>query len=363
MTTATSSTSFTLPHPELTAITERPTISTINRLRKELYDNAMSVETTAGGGENGHLGLVMDPISYQAHAGEPFIEPAHPGPLPDHQGLTEKQIIAANRLYDTHMADYKTCKQLKVELRKQLIAAVPKLYLPPDDPLFGYNKITPAQMLQHLVATYGHMTPDELEANEKCLEQEFNIDDGIEALWRRISEIQTLAASAGEPIPDSAVLRRTLQVLDNTGLYTQGCRDWRKRPIAEHTMENFITHFNEEDVERRRQLTAQQAGFHGANHTTTAATPQANNTRSNNTSPSNTSEVHCEGIALYYCWTHGLSRNYAHTSKTCKTPAEGHQKEATFKNMMEGCRTLMTPRNLRRNASNNATGTNTQANE
>jgi hypothetical protein len=31
--------------------------------------------------------------------------------------------------------------------------------------------------------------------------------------------------------------------------------------------------------------------------------------------------------------------------------------------MMEGCRALMTPRNLRRNANNNATVTNTQANE
>ena len=119
------------------------------------------------GGKNGHLGLVMDPTIYQAHAGEPFLEPVHPGPLPNHQGLTEKQIITANCLYDLQMAEYKTCKLLKVELCKQIIAAIPKLYLPPDDPLFSYNKITPAQLLQHLVTTYGHMTPDELEANKK----------------------------------------------------------------------------------------------------------------------------------------------------------------------------------------------------
>ena len=178
--TMTSSTSFTFPHPELMAITEWPTISTTNRLCKELYDNAMSVKTTAGSGKNGHLGLVMDPASYQAHAGELFIKPMHPGPLPDHQGLTEKQIITANQhLYNTCMAEYKTFKQLQVELHKQIIAAIPKLYLPPDDPLFGYNKITPAQMLQHLVTTYGQMTPNELKANEKRLEQEFNINNRI----------------------------------------------------------------------------------------------------------------------------------------------------------------------------------------
>jgi hypothetical protein len=314
MTTTTGSTSFTFPHPELTAITERPTIATTNRLRKELYDNAMSVETSAGGGENGHLGLVI------------------PGPLPDYAGLTEKQIIAANRLYDTSMAKYKTCKALKVKLRKQIIAAVPKLYLPPDDPLFGYNKITPAQMLQHLTNAYGKMTPDELEANEKRLEQPFNVDDGIETLWRNIADIQTLTTAAEEPIPTSAIIRRTLQVLKHTGLFTQGCRDWRKRPEAEHTLPNFIKHFNEEDMERQRQLTAQQAGFHGANHCancimTVTPTPPENQANATTTTGD---------PAVYYCWSHGLGTNRNHTSMTCKFPNDGHKTEATFTNRMEG---------------------------
>ena len=336
------------------AITKWPTISTTNCLRKELYDNAMSVETTAGGSKNGHLGLVMEPAAYQAHAAEQFIEPAHPGPLPDHQELTKKQIIAANRLYDAQMVEYKTCKLLKVELHKQIIAAVPKLYLPLDNPLFGYNKITPAQMLQHLITTYGQMTPDELKANEKRLEQEFNVDDGIESLWRCISDIQTLATTAGEPIPNSVVIRRTLQVINNTGLYTQGCRDWHKRPSAEHTLDNFITHFNEEDVKRHRQLTVQQVGFHGANNTTALPKPKA----SHASSP-NTPDAHCEGFKLYYCWTHGLGCNQAHTSKTCNLLAEGHKKEATYKDMMGGSRTILLPKFQR----NNQTQSNTQANE
>ena len=34
-----------------------------------------------------------------------------------------------------------------------------------------------------------------------------------------------------------------------------------------------------------------------------------------------------------YCWTHGACN---HTSKECENPTEGHQKAATFKNMMKG---------------------------
>ena len=348
------STSFTFPHLELMAITEWPTISTTNCLHKELYDNAMSVKTTAGSGKNGHLGLVMDPASYQAHAAKLFIKPAHPSPLPDHQGLTKKQIIAANCLYDVQMAEYKMCKLLKVELHKQIIAAIPKLYLPPDDPLFGYNKITPAQMLQHLITPCGQMTPDELKANEKCLEQEFNVDDRIESLWHHISEIQTLATSAGEPIPNSTVMHCTLQVMDNTGLYMQGCCDWHKCPSAEHTLDNFIAHFNKEDVKHCHQLTVQQVRFHRANHTTSIVNPQANNTSSNNTP-----DAQCEGFKLYYCWTHGLSCNQAHTSKTCKTPAEGHKKEATYKDMMGGSCMILLPKFQH----NNQAQSTTQANE
>ena len=125
-----------------------------------------------------------------------------------------------------------------------------------------------------------------------------------------------------------------------------------------HFAQNFIAHFNKEDVKWCQQLTVQQAGFHGTNHMTTIVTPQANNT-----SPSNTSIMNCEGITLYYCWTHGLSRNHSHTSKTYKSPAKGHQKEATFRNMMGSCCTLMRPCNQPCNTSNNITDANTQANK
>ena len=37
-----------------------------------------------------------------------------------------------------------------------------------------------------------------------------------------------------------------------------------------------------------------------------------------------------------HCWTHGFDVADSHTSATCKTPAQGHQKEATLTNQMGG---------------------------
>lgn len=268
-TTSSSLSTSTFPHPELTAITDKPTIATVKLLRRKIFANARAIPSTAGGGNNGHLGLIMANAAYVARAGVPFVEPVHPGPLPIHPpGATSAQITATNRQYDTNLAAQTLCVQVKEELRKQILAAVPKIYLPPEDPNFGYADITPMAMMTHLNDTYGTMTQDEIEANRAKLDEPYNVDEGIESLWTRIADVQALAAAAGEPILDNAAIRLTLHVLEETGLFTQGCRDWHKKPVADQTMVNFRSHFNDEDNERRRLLTAQQAGYHGANQAT-----------------------------------------------------------------------------------------------
>jgi hypothetical protein len=38
----------------------------------------------------------------------------------------------------------------------------------------------------------------------------------------------------------------------------------------------------------------------------------------------------------HYCWSHGLTRSSNHTSANCRTPEEGHKRNATFENRMGG---------------------------
>ena len=62
MTTTSTTKEFTLPHPTLDKVGENepPTAFTLRALRRQLYANATSVDTTLGGGGHGHLGIVMD---------------------------------------------------------------------------------------------------------------------------------------------------------------------------------------------------------------------------------------------------------------------------------------------------------------
>ena len=64
-------------HPELSRIIGEPNTSTLITLQAEIRDNAQAVQTTLGGGENGHLGLVCSPETYQALIPnvDPYIRP------------------------------------------------------------------------------------------------------------------------------------------------------------------------------------------------------------------------------------------------------------------------------------------------
>ena len=52
------------PYPTLTPITAKPTVGTLQRLRREIYANARSVHTTFNGGTHGYLGVVMPDDDY-----------------------------------------------------------------------------------------------------------------------------------------------------------------------------------------------------------------------------------------------------------------------------------------------------------
>jgi hypothetical protein len=103
-------------------------------------------------------------------------------------------------------------------------------------------------------------------------------------------------------------------------------------------MATFQTHFRATDQDRRLNLTAGAAGFHGANHAITAPTaaqivaylatlPAASLATPPPAQPP---------APRSYCWTQGVVLNPNHTSVTCSNKAASHQDAATLTNQMGG---------------------------
>ena len=319
---------LTYPHPVLTPIVGRPDNTTIQVLQKEIYANAKAIDSTRGGGQNGHLAIVMAAPAYLARSGVVFNAPVHPGDAPEHAvGATTAQITETNRRFKYDLADHRLFRTVSEELKQQLLLAVPHRYFRVfEDVDMGYADVTVLTILTHLKTVYAVVEPEDIDKNREKLSTPWNPDDPIEELWHRISEIQRFASASEEEITDSTALRLTLKVFDATGVFITDTEKWRDKDLIDWTMDNFQEHFNKATKERTRKLTAQTAGFHGAHSAVIVTPPGAANALTPAT-PAGTTAVIPPGRAsdYFYCWTHGLGKNDKHTSLLCENRAPGHK--------------------------------------
>lgn len=147
-----------------------------------------------------------------------------------------------------------------------------------------------------LNTTYGTVTPDDLANNLEKMNATWSPTQPIEDLWNQIHKCQSYA-EAYDPISNPMAVCSAVANLTISGVFADALCDWRRKPITDQTWNNLLTHFNEVDKERHHTLTSTEAGY--AN--TAQQKPQTNNP---------------PFINMGYCWSHGLTANSNHTSKT-----------------------------------------------
>lgn len=346
-----SSPKFNFPYETLTPIQGKPMNTTLQLLQRQLFTNARSVPSARGGGNHGHLAIVLNPADYVARVGVPFVIPVHPGPAPEAAAGTAAVIAVALRNYNDALSDVTLYNSLSSALTAQILTAVNASFLSAlEDPDFGFGDVTPLAMLNHLRAEYGTMTPEELERNRSALSEPWNFDDPIEDLWSKISNIQRIATLGHVPIPDITIITLTLAMIEKTGLLSTTTEKFRLRPVDEWTFAVFKAEFHLGNKERIRRLTAGDAGFHRAHSAAAIVTPPATETAAAVTptpiaaAAAASRHVTVEGGKMYYCWTHGLSPHRNHTSLTCHRKAAGHKDDATAFKMKGGNNTISSGR-------------------
>ena len=249
MTTLPSALPAAFPKPTLTPIEGRPTPANIQLLTQELYQNALSQPSTLGGGSNGHIGMVMTAAKYAEGSAEPYIEPtAPPADIILSTTPTDTQIHAANYQRQTNQHRRKIRAEylaVKSALTQQLLAAVEEpFYSSLRHNLYGYHSQTPLTLLQHFTSTYGQIEPEDLLRNREQLQGEWNPDDGMEALWDRITHCQAYANGTDDAISDTVAITLTLKAISESGVMTRYVQDWKLRPAHTRTMTEYKTFFN-----------------------------------------------------------------------------------------------------------------------
>lgn len=422
-TTDTIITSFTVKPenmPRISTDASKPTYSTLRAFQDAIQDNAMTIPSPQT--ELGHLALVISPADFFAvNARTAFIVPTDPGLAPTNPasatraGATTRASAGADaaaavpdptsdlaftgpealRAFKEAKETFNTYNKAKTALRNLILNSVHDTYICAlKEKITRYRMVEPITILNHLWSTYGTIDAADNTANETRMKAQWNPPTPIEELFKQLEEGQLYAASGGETIDDTQLMRWGYDNIDNTGLFDSDNAKWRKLPITSRTWSQFKIYYSQCEHDRSKHTTKAETKY-SANQveamietqiqsyinqmmqhdTDTANEPplteeynkgtSANaisvadiekmivkhlvpnngggrtNTKTNGkrTTPKETPKAQgldTDGTPITYCWTHGITRNLKHTSCTCTRQAEGHKTEATFSNRMGG---------------------------
>jgi hypothetical protein len=324
-----------LPHDPLTPLDPNttPTPTAVRRLRQEMYNNALSMQTTYGGGQHGHLGMLMPYHRYQVLAKTPYsLSDSAPAFVDPHEQAAARQVwwkpwtwtqstAATTKLYndaklkfDKATTNWEAAHEFKRTMRKLLIQAVPAMYLTTfHSSEYGYADMEPGAVLEQLIHKYGTITRKEMAANLAKMRLPWNPDAPIETVFTNAEECQKFATDGDEPIPEGQYIEALEETFRNSGVLEQAVYAWETMSEEDQTLELMREHFTKADIVRRSKrdtirgtLTANLAGA-------TPVTPSPPPTKP----------------ARQYCWTHGFGN---HSGTNCRSPAKGHVREATMDN-------------------------------
>ena len=317
-----------------------PTPAAVRRLRKECLQCARAVPSTLGGGQLGLSGLILEPADYALMlvAGVAPLAFQRPAQIPVYHppgGHAAGAVAAAQATFQAELKEWNNCNAVDSQLKKMILEAVDDVYTASlADEMHGYATVTTQELITHLVDTYGAIDEDALADNLALMEEVWDPKNPIETIFNRAHNCRLFAAAGGDRISDANTIRMILKALKGSGVMDEGIKDWKKRAAADRTWAHMPTFFINFEKERRKELTAANAGYNTAN---AAVEDKKSKSNKENNVPEGTNQfMNLGGKNWSYCWTHGLTNNTSHTSKTCTRRAEGHNEEATIDNMLGG---------------------------
>ena len=255
--------------PDLTPVIGKPDYETLYQTIVDLRTNAISVHSNLGGGNHGHLGLLMSPAQYAVESQVPFIRPTHPGALNIPVATARHLADQMEREYKENLRVFHEVRGVEKALTQQVVSALESKYL-----LSFKNRQTGQfngnllQILQHLQTTYGQISPAQLSAFEKeVIDLHYDPTTPIDIVFQKIEDLMMYGDFAQCPFTAEQAIQRAYNIVNATGLYKDYIKTWSRRPRADKTWPNFKDHFRTAHLELQEtgELTLHEAGYGNAN--------------------------------------------------------------------------------------------------
>jgi len=234
-------------YTELTRIIGEPSTATLIILLKEVRANASSVHTDLGGGADGHLGLVCTPAVYLTLVpnGAVYVRPANPGRLQLLQTMTQYAIAQARDEHAEATRVFREVLGVERALRQQIVTAVDPKYLRAlRTP--GTNKLTHTipEIFEHLFATYGDVTPQDLrELTARVEALVLPPQEPVDTIFGEIDDLATISDYANAPLTPSQKINMAYLYFQKCGIFKSALTKWDEAADAGKTWLTFKEHF------------------------------------------------------------------------------------------------------------------------
>lgn len=234
---------------EITKIDGQPEDEDLNKLTKELTNALASVATENGGGEHGHVGLIVEEGEYItfSNGGAKYIIPPNPKAYPanaDADAAKREKQVAEHK---AKIAEYETHLGVESWTRRKITGAIDHEWIAElESETMGFNHRSPKEILRHLRSVGGtldHMDITELFSN---LQKPW---DGIEtpaSYFARGDKFERQLEKAGQAKNPALRLAFALATFEESGEFEPSLRDWQTRTTTNKTFPKFRVYMQQE---------------------------------------------------------------------------------------------------------------------
>jgi hypothetical protein len=260
-------------HKVLAKIHGKPTYESLQNVLTELKANASSVPSTLGGGQHGHLGLILSEVRYNAlpHTA-PWVTPGNPSVFIPPAAGTAAQIEAAKDVWHELKRTFETCQATEKALIAQIVASIDPIYLRAMlNRATGQYSTSIRALLLHLFTTYGKITPQQVKAKEMELyNMHYDISQPVDTVFSAIDDLSELADHANSPMTAQQMIDLAYVIFAKQPILQHDLRLWNRRPAADRNWADMMEHLRDAQTDLSSLPTAgdiyhQQPG-HQANN-------------------------------------------------------------------------------------------------
>jgi hypothetical protein len=241
----------------VTKIHGQPTSHDLTNLEKEIISILANIPTTLGGGNHGHVGVIMDQLDYNTMTtGIDFVNPVNPGIYPAGLALNAAAGTRAREeaIHKELIAQFETFEGVKLGTKDLILEAVDNEYLSEiEHDTLGFLNQTPRQMIEHLLTRGGALDFADTKHLLSERDGEWNVTENPQIYFNRVEK--AIKGLIRNGINSDLNERRDIALfqLKATGEFDPAVREWEAKPAADKTWANIKTFISAEYAKENKQ--------------------------------------------------------------------------------------------------------------